>query len=238
MQNSNSPSVSLTKLLNPALIQSELDRRARNKISRYYPDEGPLRRELYRKHLEFFAAGLHHRERCFMAANRVGKTEGCGAYETTLHLTGQYPDWWPGKRFDRGIKAWAAGDTSKTVREIIQEKLLGKPGEHGTGMIPGDLIIHKTTKQGISDAIDTVYVKHVSGLRSMVVLKSYDQRREAFQGSEQDVIWLDEEPPQDIYTECLMRTMTTGGLVYVTFTPLQGLSDVVLSFLPNGTLPG
>lgn len=168
-----------------------------------------------------------------MAANRVGKTEG-GAFELTCHLTGKYPQWWQGKRFSKPIKAWAAGDTSKTVREILQEKLLGPRGGLGTGMIPGNLIVHKTAKAGVADAVDTVYVRHVSGKNSVLVLKSYDQKREAFQGSEQDVIWLDEEPPLDVYTECLLRTMTTHGSVMLTFTPLQGLSDVVLSFLPDG----
>lgn len=67
-------------------------------------------------------------------------------------------------------------------------------------------------------------------------MKSYDQRREAFQGTEQDWIWLDEEPPMAIYTECLLRTMTNNGLVALTFTPLQGMSEVVLTFLPGGRL--
>lgn len=172
-----------------------------------------------------------------MAANRVGKTEGCGAYETTLHATGLYPSWWPGKRFHKPVKAWAAGDTNKTVREIIQEKLLGPPGHWGTGMVPGDLVVHRTLKQGVADAIDTIFVRHVSGGTSRIGLKSYQEGRESFQGSEQDLIWLDEEPPEAIYTECVLRTMTTGGIVYVTFTPLSGLSEVVLSFLPNGQLP-
>jgi len=39
-------------------------------------------------------------------------------------------------------------------------------------------------------------------------LKSYDQGRESFQGTEQHVIWLDEEPPLPIYVEALTRTMT------------------------------
>jgi phage terminase large subunit-like protein len=241
------------RLLDLRAIEAEKQRRARNRIDRYYPDTGPLRRELYQKHLKFFRAGgthepmdccpadcdgSYHRERCFMAANRVGKTEGVGAYEMTCHLTGLYPDWWDGKRFSKGIKAWAAGDTGKTVREIIQEKLMGKVGQWGTGMIPGDLITHRTLKQGISDAIDTIYVRHMSGENSILVLKSFDQRREAFQGSEQDVIWLDEEPDQAVYVECVLRTMTTAGLILVTFTPLSGMSDVVLSYLPGGTLPG
>jgi phage terminase large subunit-like protein len=46
-------------------------------------------------------------------------------------------------------------------------------------------------------------------------------------------VWFDEEPPQDIYTEGLMRTMTTQGVVIATFTPLSGLTDVALSFMPE-----
>ena len=67
-----------------------------------------------------------------------------------------------------------------------------------------------------------------------MVFKSYDQRREAFQGTEIDVVWLDEEPPLEIYAECLTRTMTTNGLVMLTFTPLQGITPMIKSFLPGG----
>lgn len=219
-----------------ALLE-EKERRSRGrKIMSYFPDTGPLRRELYAKHLAFFTAGAKFRERCFMAGNRVGKTETGGGYELVLHLTGNYPAWWTGRRFDRPINAWAAGDTAKTVRDIIQAKLLGKPGSHGTGLIPEDNLARTTAKQGVPEAVDTIYVKHVSGGFSQVELKSYDQRREAFQGTEQDVIWLDEEPPLDIYTECLMRTMTNNGLIMLTFTPLMGMSETVLQFLPGGEI--
>jgi phage terminase large subunit-like protein len=88
----------------------------------------------------------------------------------------------------------------------------------------------------VPEAVDTIYVKHISGAMSQCVLKSYDQKRESFQGTEQDVIWLDEEPPLDIYTECLMRTMTGGGLIMLTFTPLMGMSETVMQFLPGGEI--
>jgi phage terminase large subunit-like protein len=179
-------------------------------------------------HNYFSAGAIHH---------NCGKSEGVGAYETTLHLTGDYPVWWEGRRFNRPIKAWAAGDTSKTVRDIIQEKLLGPPGHFGTGMIPGDALVGKpSSKQGTSDAVDTIDVRHKSGGVSRIALKSYDQRREAFQGTEQDLIWLDEESDESIYTECLMRTMTTDGLIILTFTPLMGLTPLVLQFLPGGKM--
>ena len=201
------------------------------RIETYYPDAGPLRRELYPRHMEFFRAGAEHRERLMLAANRVGKTEGVGGYETVLHLTGAYPDWWRGRRFDRPVRAIAAGDSARTVRDIIQAKLMGRPGVPGTGLVPGAAIVRTTAKSGVAGALDTVSIRHLSGGSSLLALRSYDQGREAFQGTEQDVVWLDEEPPLPVYTECLMRTMTTGGLVMLTFTPLLGMSEVVLAFL-------
>jgi phage terminase large subunit-like protein len=220
-------------------ILEELNKRkSRRKVQTYFPETGPLRRELYARHCEFFAAGLNHRERLMLAANRVGKTEGVGGYEMTLHLTGQYPAWWKGRRFDRPIRAWAAGDTGKTVREILQYKLLGPVGAWGTGLIPGDAISRIVRGTGgVADTVEIVYIRHASGQDSTLIFKSYDQRREAFQGTEQDVIWLDEEPELAIYTECLLRTMTNNGMVMLTFTPLLGMSDVVMQFLPDGQLP-
>jgi phage terminase large subunit-like protein len=225
-----------------ALLQEKQRRQKTRKIESFYPDTGPLRRELYVKHLEFFRRGAVDRERLLLAANRVGKTEGVGAYETTLHLTGAYPEWWEGRRFNHPVDAWAAGDTGKTTRDIIQFKLLGPVNEIGTGLIPKDKIVGRPlSKAGIPDAFEIVRVKHVSGGVSTLTLKSYDQRREAFQGTERDAIWLDEEPPLAIYTECLLRTMKTGafdgGIILCTFTPLMGLSEVVLMFLPGGKLP-
>lgn len=219
------------------LLLEEKERRAkRNKILSYYPDTGPLRRELYTKHMQFFEAGSTFRERLMLAANRIGKTEGVGGYELTLHLTGEYPFWWKGRRFTKPVDTWAAGDTSKTVKEIAQFKLLGHLHEMGSGLIPKDLILKTTTKQGVSGAIDTIFVKHKSGGVSQVTLKSYDQKRHSFQGTEKDVIWLDEEPPLEIYVECVLRTMTNNGILMSTFTPLLGLSDTVMAFLPNGQI--
>jgi phage terminase large subunit-like protein len=187
--------------------------------------------------LEFFRAGIEHRERCFLAANRVGKTEGVGGYELTCHLTGEYPAWWEGRTFDHPIEAWAAGDTSQTVRDIIQAKLLGPVGSFGTGLIRKALIARTTSRQGIPDAVQDIYVKHRGGGTSWLTLKSYDQKRLSFQGTGKHVIWLDEEPDLGVYSECLLRTMTTKGLVMCTFTPMLGLSEVVMNYLPEGRIP-
>lgn len=216
-----------------------------NRIKLYYPDTGPLRRELYRKHLEFFRAGSTHQQRLFMAANRIGKTEGAGAYETALHLTGDYPEWWEGKVFDKSTKVWAAGYTGETTRDIVQNAMLGPVWDIGSGMIPKDLILDMSPKAGVPGAVDTVYVKHVSGRSSMLSFKQYKQGRKAFEGTKRDVIWFDEEAGLDVYNEALLRiTSAKGfhsfageeqskGVVYTTFTPLEGLSELVMSFMPQ-----
>jgi len=222
------------------VIHKELHRRVKTrKIWQYYPDEGPLRRELYVPHQAFFAAGAEYRERCIIAANRIGKSEGVGGYETALHLTGKYPDWWAGRRFDGPISAWACGDTGTTVRDINQAILLGPPGDIGTGLIPGDMIIGAPRKKagGVPDAIESVSIKHTSGGVSRLTFKSYAEGRQSFQGTAQHLIWLDEECPEPVYGECVIRTMTTKGMILLTFTPLMGLTDVVLRFMKDGVLP-
>lgn len=208
-----------------------------------FPDEGPLRRELYAKHMKFMAAGATYRQRLALWGNRVGKTE-MGAYEATCHLTGKYPSWWTGRRFYRPVGIWAAGNTSISTRDILQKAMLGDPallpGSLGTGMLPKEFIKGEPTKKhGVPNAIETVVVRHYDENGnydgdSVITFKSYEQGRKSFEGTSKDLIWLDEEPPMDIHTECLLRTMTTGGMLMLTFTPLQGLTEVVLLYLPGG----
>ena len=221
------------------LLEERARRKRQRKFFDLYPDAGPLRRELYPKHMAFFAAGSEHAERAAIAANRVGKTWGIGAFEVTCHLTGLYPEWWIGKRFDHPISGWAAGDTTQTTRDVVQFALTGVGGEGGdgelgSGMIPGERIVGKpTAARGIAGAFDTIVVRHASGGNSVLGFKSYDQGRKKFQGTAKEVIWLDEEPPIDVYTECLTRTMTVNGIVLCTFTPLEGATDVVNLFLDS-----
>jgi phage terminase large subunit-like protein len=195
-------------------------RMSENRLAYYKP---------YAKQADFHAAGADKRERLLMAANQVGKTWSAG-FETAMHATGRYPDWWKGKRFDRPIVAWAAGETSEVVRDNSQRILVGRD-KPGTGAIPKDAILERVSARGIADALDTIKVQHVSGGHSTISFKAYASGREKFQGETLDFVWCDEEPPLDIYTECLTRTNVSQGPVYVTFTPLNGMSDVVARFL-------
>jgi phage terminase large subunit-like protein len=207
-----------------ALLEEKQRRRSRKRLTEYEP---------YAKQLEFHDAGAVHRERLLMAGNQLGKTYS-GAAEMAIHLTGQYPEWWEGRRFTKPVRAWAGSKTGEVTRDGVQRLLIGEPkdeAQFGTGLIPGDSLEDWSRRQGVPDALDSAIVKHASGGLSTLGFKSYDQGREKWQGETLDVVWFDEEPPHDIYMEGLTRTNATGGMVYLTFTPLLGATAVVNMFL-------
>lgn len=184
----------------------------------------------YPKQEEFHAAGSSRRERLFMAGNQLGKTLA-GGFEAAIHATGLYPTWWTGRRFDGPTVGWAAGVTGETVRESVQRVLMGRHTDVGTGAIPQAKIVDYTASRGVADLMDTIEVRHVSGGTSLITLKSYEKSREKWQAETLDWVWFDEEPDAKIYTEGVTRTNATKGLVWLTFTPLKGMSDVVKRFL-------
>lgn len=204
-------------------------RRATNRLASYRP---------YPKQRQFHDLGAAKRERAFLAGNQLGKTLSAGC-EYAMHLTGRYPDWWRGRRYDRPVVLWAGGITSESTRDNPQRILVGRPNDLGTGTIPAaDLDVDLLTwRRGVAEALDMVKVKHVSGGTSLLMFKSYDQGREKWQGDTVDGVWLDEEPPADIYSEALTRTNATGGFVMFTATPLLGMTEVVGQFFPEPTTP-
>ena len=183
----------------------------------------------YPKQKDFHNAGKTYRERCFMAGNQLGKTLSAAA-ETAMHATGLYPDWWEGLRFTHATRGWAASKNADMAAAGAQRLLYGPITAPGTGMIPKDRIIDKKMARGVPNAIESITVMHVSGDLSEIKFKGYADGRESWQAETLDYVWFDEEPPLDVYTEGLTRTNNTGGGVYLTFTPLLGMSEVVLRF--------
>lgn len=223
---------SLQRLLD--IVEILEDKMSKSGTDKWFVPGTPYGIENCPKHSAFFAAGKDFPERCFLASNRTGKSLS-GAYELAVHLTGEYPFWWNGKVFDKPISAWAAGSTGRSTRDIVQKELLGPIGAWGTGMIPLEKLGRFWALQGVPQGVDVIEVKHKSGGWSTLGFKNYEQDVTSFYGTAKHVVWLDEECPRDIYNECLMRTMTTGGIVYVTFTPLKGLTPFVVNFCSKAT---
>jgi phage terminase large subunit-like protein len=214
------------------LLKLKDTRAKRNRLAAYRP---------YAKQREFHEASSQYRERLFMAGNQLGKT-WAGAFEVAMHVTGRYPDWWKGRRFPYAIRCMVGSESAELTRKGVQRLLLGPPEireEWGTGAIPFDAVRDTSMKAGVPDAVSSIVVRHECGEDSVIQFNSYDQGRTKWQADTVDLVWMDEEPPQAIYSEALTRTNATNGLVFVTFTPLLGMSDVVKRYLldkPEGTV--
>jgi len=208
-------------------LQAAADRRKFHRMDFFEP---------YPKQAQFLRLGRTKRERLLMAGNQNGKTI-TGSYEAACHATGHYPAAWEGRVWERPTKGWAAGETGTVVRDVSQKYLLGEPGDIealGTGMIPKEDILDLSLARGVTDAYDTAHIQHYTqgdkDGTSIIRFKSYEQGRTKFQADTIDWFWCDEEAPMDIYSEILTRTTATGGMGWMTFTPLKGRSDVVLRF--------
>lgn len=191
----------------------------------------------YPKQAEFHKAGAKYRQRLFLAGNQLGKSHS-GSQEMGHHLTGEYPDWWDGRNFKSPVRAWVIAETNETTRDTPQKLLFGPPNAIGTGAIPKRCIGEIRKARGVADYFDTVLVKHVSGGESIIKFKAYKQGREKMASDTLDVVWEDEEPPPEIHSEVVTRTNAGGGpgesgLVYITATPLLGMTEVVDGFYPE-----
>ena len=193
----------------------------------------------YEKQKQFHADSRKYNQRCMGAGNQLGKTLA-GSREAAFHATGYYPPWWEGQRFMKANVGWVGGVSGEVIRDTTQKLLVGRvqdDNQLGTGAIPHDKIKGIKRAMGVPGLLDHVLVKHMAGGHSIIFFKSYEKGREKFQGETIDWWWPDEEPPMDIYIEGLTRTNNgqLGQFAWMTFTPLKGMTDVVMQFYKEPT---
>lgn len=178
------------------------------------------------KQLEYFATGLVARERALIAANRFGKTLSV-SLEVAAHLTGIYPDWWNGYRYDRPLNVWVAGISNKETNQNLKTYYVGDVNK--LGWIHPSLILDYKPLENL------YLIQHSSGGISKLRFKSFEQGREAWQAEKVDIVHPDEEMPYSIYSEALTRTATTAegdhGMIMPSLTPLKGMTLFLLHFM-------
>ena len=182
--------------------------------------------------MRFFATHTHDR-RGILAANRIGKTVST-CYETAMHLTGLYPEWWQGKRFDKPVTAMVAGEGWSQVALVLQNELLGTNDVKirdaiGTGAVPKSCIVLETMRSDGANCIGCE-IRHTSGAKSYLLFANYTQEVRQMQGFKLNLAVFDEQPPDEFFSEIVTRTATTQGQVLCSFTPLKGLNGLVSKF--------
>jgi len=213
-----------------SLLGELLRRETPNKLALYKPY--PFQKEWH--NAKGKGTDLPAAQKALMCANQIGKSY-CGCCEDAIHATGLYPDWWTGKRYSRQVKILVAGVTVDKVRDTLQALICGDPHDddaYGSGLIPKDRLLPKPIrKQGYINAWDSVGVKHISGGVSRIQFQAYEQGFKKFMATGIDINHADEEPPADIYSQLIRSTIATRGVINLTFTPEDGVTDVVDGFM-------
>lgn len=144
------------------------------------------------------------RRKIVLAANRVGKTRG--AMTDILYCArGEHP--YRQVRLSNNI--WVGSPDYPSYARFHKPTF--------DELIPPAWLIqfHETEKWAD--------IRRVDGGVCRISFLSYDMDRTKWQGAGVEHIWLDEEPPEDIFEECMARVVTTRGSVVLTFTPVEGI---------------
>lgn len=154
--------------------------------------------------------GSNHRIRLFLGGNRSGKTVG-GATETVMYATGKHKfkrlKWQPPVNLRVVATDFIQGMGKITLPEVIRWMPLGE------------------LKGGsFTDAWHSEYRTLTLRNGSTIEWMSYEQDLEKFAGTSRHAVWFDEEPPRSIFVECQMRTVDVEGDMWLTMTPVEGMT--------------
>ena len=201
--------MSVEKILKIEQIQKI--RKEKNRLQYYNTGS-----KIHHKQIEFHKCPK--KNRWVFGGNRSGKTE-CGAVEVIYLARGNHPY----REVKKATTGWVVSLSTQVQRDVAQSKILH--------YLNPDWIVDVVMISGRKDSyangvIDYILVKNVFGTISKIGFKSCDQGREKFQGTSLDYVWFDEEPTQDIYTECRMRVLDKDGDIFATMTPLKGMTFV------------
>jgi phage terminase large subunit-like protein len=147
--------------------------------------------------------------RLFLGGNRAGKTVA-GAAETVMWMTGNHPFY---TKFKTPVRCRAVGvDFDNGVNRIMKPEI--------ARWMPPSYLINGSWEDSYERSSRTLTLTNGSTLEFM----SYDQDVDKFAGTSRHFVWFDEEPPEDIFNECLLRLADVGGHWIMTMTPLIDMS--------------
>lgn len=156
------------------------------------------------KQEEFHKAAQEWPVRLFVGANRSGKTMAGGA-EIAMRALCVHPY----LQNQKPGNYWVVSVDFATSRDVAERAVRDMLPPEGAGWV--------------WRAADRV-MKFENG--SEVAFKSADSGRSKFQGVAKSGIWFDEEPPQEIYSECLARRGVGQRLdIWFTMTPIPDKKD-------------
>lgn len=151
------------------------------------------------------------RKKLYIGGNRSGKTVG-GIVEDIFWLIGKHPyrETPSGPVRGRVVSVDFVNGIEKIILPLFKQWL------------PASYLINGSWEDSYDKLLRTLTLAN----GSFVEFMSYDQDLDKFAGTSRHFIHFDEEPPQDIFIECLARLVDTRGSYWITMTPVEGMTWV------------
>lgn len=146
----------------------------------------------------------------YIGGNRSGKTVG-GGTEAIMRLTGKH-------KFRNDLPHGVIRGRMVTVD--IEEGIKKIAIPEIIKWMPPTYLKNGSWDDSYDRASRTLILNNGSFLEFM----SYEQAVEKFAGTSRHFVWFDEEPPKEIFNECMMRLVDTDGDWWITMTPLIEMS--------------
>jgi len=173
-------------------------------------------------------------ELLILGGNRAGKTEYAAKRIAQMFvgmdLSGTMPAWVKERTEKRGLNIWCLHQshfTSVSMQQNVLHKYL--PKELREAKRSSQIQVNWTQKNGFSDNT-AVYNKN------QIWFLNYFQDIKIIEGGEVDMVWCDELVPKDWLETLRYRLVTRNGKLLVTFTPVQGYTQVVKEFISTARI--
>ena len=146
----------------------------------------------------------------YIGGNRSGKTVG-GGTETVMRLIGKHK-----YRSDLPLGVVRGRMVTVDIEEGIKKIAIPEISK----WVPTRYLQDGSWDKSYDRQSRTLTLTNGSSLEFM----SYEQATEKFAGTSRHFIWFDEEPPKEIFNECMMRLVDTNGDWFITMTPMIEMS--------------
>lgn len=166
----------------------------------------------YRPHekQELFHRSEHH-AKLYIGGNRSGKTTG-GVTEGIWRATNRHPYRPELNQIGPNRGRVVGVDFKQGIQKILLP-------QYRQWLYPSALI-NGSWEDSWDASLWTLTLSNSSTIEFM----SYDQDLDKFAGTSRHWTHFDEEPPQNIWVECLARLIDTEGDYWITMTPVEGMT--------------